>query len=97
MEMQPIEIPEFEILRGEKAIEALNVFINELEGQRDKELTDKQTNALIKMAKGLISSIEAETRLEDSSEETDLLRHLKETTIKYIAGARTRFNSFFAK
>jgi len=97
MEMQPIEIPEFEILRGEKAIEALNVFINELEGQRDKELTDKQTNALIKMAKGLISSIETETRMNTSSEEMDLLRHLKKTTMKRISGARTRFSSFFAR
>jgi hypothetical protein len=62
MEMQPIEIPEFEILRGEKAIDALYVFINELEEQRDKELTDKQTNALIKLANGLISSIETKPR-----------------------------------
>jgi hypothetical protein len=97
MEMQPIEIPEFEILRGEKAIEALYVFINELEGQRGKELTDKQTNALIKLAKELISSIETETQLDISSEETDLLRHLKETTIKCISDVRTRFGSVFAR
>jgi hypothetical protein len=97
MEMQFIEIPEFEILRGEKAIEALNVFINELEGQRGKELTDKQTDALIRMAKGLISSIETETRLDTSNEETDPLRHLKETTMKCISDVRTRFSSFFTK
>jgi hypothetical protein len=97
MEMQPIEIPEFEILRGEKAIEALYVFINELDGQRDKELTDKQTNALIKLANGLISSIEAETPLDTSSEETDFLRHLKETTIKCISDVRTRFSSVFSR
>ena len=97
MEMQFIEIPEFEILRGEKAIEALYVFINELEGQRGKELTDKQTNALIKMAKGLISSIETETQLDTSSEETDLLRHLKETTMKCISDVCTRFSSVFAR
>jgi hypothetical protein len=97
MEMQPIEIPEFEILRGEKAIEALYAFINELDEQRDKELTDKQTNALIKLAKGLISSIETETRLDTSSEETDLLRHLKKTTVKYVSDVRTRFSSVFAR
>jgi len=97
MEMQFIEIPEFEILRGEKAIEALYVFINELEGQRGKELTDKQTDALIKMAKGLISSIETETRLEPSGEETDLLRNLKKTTVKCISDACTRFGSVFAR
>jgi len=95
--MQPIEIPEFEILRGEKAIEVLYVFINELEGQRGKELTDKQTNALIKLAEGLISSIETETQLDTSSEETDLLRHLKKTTVKYISDVRTRFSSAFAR
>jgi len=95
--MQPIEIPEFEILQGEKAIEALYVFINELEGQRGKELTDKQANALIKLAKGLISSIETETQLDTSSEETDLLRHLKETTVKCISDVRTRFISVLAR
>jgi len=95
--MQPIEIPEFEILRGEKAIEALYVFINELEEQRGKELTDKQTNALIKMAKGLISSIETETQLDTSSEETDLLIHLKKTTIKCISDVRTRISSVLAR
>jgi hypothetical protein len=97
MEMQPIEIPEFEILRGEKAIEALYVFINELEVQRGEELTDKQTNALIKLADGLISFIETETPLDTSSEETDFLRHLKETAIKCISDVRTRFSFVFAK
>ena len=60
--MRYIEIPDFPILRGEKAIKALYDFINELEEQRGKELTDKQTDALIKLAHGLISSIEEETR-----------------------------------
>jgi len=52
MEMQFIEIPEFPKLRGEKAVEALYDFVDELEKQRDKELTDKQTTALIKFAWG---------------------------------------------
>jgi hypothetical protein len=60
--MELIEIPEFPILRGEKAKKVLYDFINELEEQRGKELTEKQTAALIKFARGLISSIEAETR-----------------------------------
>ena len=58
--MKPLEIPQFPVLRGEKAVKALYDFISELEEQRDVELTDKQTDALIKLAKGLISSIEAE-------------------------------------
>jgi len=61
--MQFIEIPEFPRLRGEKAIEALYDFVDELEEQRGEELTDKQTTALIKFAWGLISSIEAEKQL----------------------------------
>ena len=55
----PIEIPEFPKLRGKNAIKALHGLIAELEEQRGKELTDKQTKALIKAAKGLISSIQA--------------------------------------
>ena len=56
----PIEIPEFPRLRGEKAIKALYDFIAELEKQSGNELTDKQTKALIKITKGLISSIQLE-------------------------------------
>jgi hypothetical protein len=59
--MQPIEIPKFPTLHGKKAIKALRDFINELETQECKELTENQTKALIKLAKGLITSIEAET------------------------------------
>ena len=61
MEMQPIEVPDFPRLRGEEAIEALCYHVLELEEQRGKELSDKQTTALIKLVKELISSIEAET------------------------------------
>ncbi len=60
--MEYLKIPEFPRLRGEKAIKALYDFIDELEEQRGKELTEKQITALIKLAKGLIASIEAETR-----------------------------------
>lgn len=48
------------VLNGEKAIEALYDFIGEVDEQRGKELTEKQTNALTKLAKGLILSIETE-------------------------------------
>ncbi len=60
--MEYIEIPEIRVLRGKKAIKALHDFIDEVEEQRGKELTQKQTTALIKLAKELISSIETETR-----------------------------------
>jgi HD-GYP domain-containing protein (c-di-GMP phosphodiesterase class II) len=56
----PIEIPEISELRGEKAIKALSDAITELEEQNGNQLTDKQTEALIKIAKGMISSIQVE-------------------------------------
>lgn len=54
----PVEIPEFPILRGKEAIKALYDLVDNLEEQRRKELTDKQTVALIKIAKALIYSIQ---------------------------------------
>jgi len=82
--MQPIEIPKYPTLHGEKAIKALYDFINELEEQRCKELTEKQTTALIEFAKGLISSIEAETHSDQHIKETRLERRLKEAIVNYI-------------
>jgi len=82
--MQPIEIPEFPRLRGEEAIVALYDFVNELEEQRGKELTDKQIAALINFAWGLISSIETEKRLDTSNKETPFVTQLKRTIMKYI-------------
>jgi hypothetical protein len=87
IEMQLIDIPESPRLRGEKAIEALYDFVDELEKQRSEELTDKQTTALIKFARGLISSIEAETRSSISDgniRETRFVGQLKETITQYI-------------
>jgi len=85
--MQFIEVPEFPRLRGEKAIEALYDFVNELEEQRGKELTDKQAAALIKFAKGLILSIEEEKLSGTSDKDAKEMRfvsQLKRTVIKYI-------------
>lgn len=55
-----IEIPEIPELRGEKAIKVLYDAIAELGEQRGNHLTDKQARALIKIAKGMISSIQVE-------------------------------------
>lgn len=87
IEMQFIEIPEFPRLRGEKAIEALYDFVDELEEQRGEELTDKQAKALIKFAWGLIFSIEAEKQLGTSDKDIKEIRfvsQLKETILRYI-------------
>ena len=85
--MQFVEIPEFPRLRGQKAVEALCDFVDELEEQRGEELTDKQTTALIKFARGLISSIEVEMRSSISDKdirETRFVGQLKETITQYV-------------
>ena len=87
MEMQFIEIPEFPKLCDEEAIEALYDFVDELEEQRGKELTDKQTTALIKFAWGLISSIEAEKQWGTSDKDVKEMRfvsQLKKAIMRYV-------------
>jgi hypothetical protein len=59
-ETRMIEIPEFPVLRGQEAIDALNEIVKELKEHKDKELTVKQAKALTKFANGLILSIQAE-------------------------------------
>lgn len=58
--MKPIKIPQIVCLRGKEAVKALSTFVNELERQRGKELTDNQVDALIRIANELITSIEAQ-------------------------------------
>jgi len=88
--MQPIEIPKFRTLHGEKAIKALYDFINELEEQRGEELTEKQTTALIKFAKGLISSIEAEKHSDKAIKEMRLESQLKKAIVQHISESVNR-------
>jgi len=89
--MQPIEIPKFPILHGEKAIKALRDFINELEEQGSGELTEKQTRALIKFAEGLISSIEVEIRSEKAIEEMRSESRFKKAIAKCVPESVNRF------
>jgi Fic family protein len=87
IEMQLIDIPESPRLRGEKAIEALFDLVDELEEHRGEELTDKQTTALIKFARGLISSIESETQVgtsEKDIKEMTFVNQLKKTIMRHI-------------
>ena len=55
-----IEIPEIPELRGEKAVKTLYDAIAELEEQKGDQLTEKRARALIKIAKGMISSLQVE-------------------------------------
>jgi phage regulator Rha-like protein len=56
-----LKVPEFVNLSGERAIEALQQLVKDFEKQKGKELTEKQAEALIKVANQLIWSIKAET------------------------------------
>ncbi len=67
--MKHIIVPEYPKLRGKEAKQTLLKLIREFEEQRGKELTDKQTNALVMFAKGLISSIEMEMGASPSNKE----------------------------
>lgn len=73
MERRSVEAALVPKLRGEEAIEVLCDFVDELEEQRGararNELTEKQTQALIKFTRGLISSIETERHLSASDKE----------------------------
>lgn len=78
--MQAVEIPYFPVLRGEEAIKALQGFIREVKEEKSEELTFKQTRTLIKVAKGLISSIEAPTvSVNKDDEEKRLVKRVKKT------------------
>lgn len=59
MEMQTLETSNLEVLDGARAIEALREYIDELEERRGEDLTKRQTDAMIKLANALISSIES--------------------------------------
>lgn len=61
--MEPIEFPKVRRLHGRKAVRNLHEFIKELEERRGEELTEKQTDALIRVAEELISAIEGERKM----------------------------------
>lgn len=85
MEMQTSETKDLDVLDGKKAIEALCDYVEELEKRRGKHLTGKQTDAMIRLATELISSIRSGVR--DSNEGEDLILHGR------IVRAQLRANS----
>jgi chromatin remodeling complex protein RSC6 len=97
--MQYIEVPELPTLRGEEAIKALYEYIRELEEQKSEELTKKQTKALIKLAQGLISAIEKETRSAAAKKKIKsprLVTQLKKTILRRIPeSCRANEKAFF--
>jgi len=92
MEGRSVETAILPILNGEEAIDALRDFTHELERQRGEELTEKQTQALIKVTRGLISSIKTEMRsnqimnelCEQIHKETRIATNLRKTITRHI-------------
>lgn len=75
--MQYFEMPELSVLRGEDAVSALQEYIDELEKNGDENLTESQTKALIRLAKGLISTIEAAPSVCEPKKKPQILTRLK--------------------
>lgn len=61
LKTQYFECPEIRVLKGDKAIQALKEYINELNGSKPEELTGVQAKVMIELSEGLISAIEGET------------------------------------
>ncbi len=86
-EIAGAHVRNFPRLSGDEAIFALFDFIDELEEQRGKELTERQTAALTIFAKGLISSIKAEIGQEKDFEEIWLEKRgpkLENVTLEFL-------------
>jgi hypothetical protein len=82
--MQALELPKSQILQGNEAIDALNEYISELHQYNGEDLTKTQTNALIKLAKGLISTIENETSSADRMKEPNLMTQVRWTLSRLL-------------
>lgn len=83
--MKYIEIPETVKIGGKEAIQSLNEYINELQQQKSNELTKKQKSAMIKFARGLISSIEYEMQHKAARKPTrkvSIMEQIKQAILK---------------
>jgi broad specificity phosphatase PhoE len=58
--MQDYHRPEILTLKGEEAAAVLREYLKELQRGKPEELTERQTDAMIKITEGLLSSIETE-------------------------------------
>lgn len=79
--MQSITPPDLSQLDGEEAIEVLRNFIKTLEEKSNEELTKKQTKTLKKVAKGIITSIEAE-QTGEPKEKKGFFSKFRRSTVK---------------
>ena len=84
--MQYFEKPEVYVLKGEEAIETLNNYIHELKEGTAQELTEEQTKAMIKLAEGLIQTIQNDTPTREKTKKATFLPKITETVKKLISG-----------
>ncbi len=75
--MQYCERPEVHALQGEDAIKALDEYIDEIRESPPEELTEGQAEAMIKLAKGLISVIDEETTVWETAKHSHLMPAIK--------------------
>jgi len=83
--MEYINIPETVKIGGKEAIRSLNDYINELEQQTSNQLTKKQKSAMIKFARGLISSIEYEMQHKTArkpARKVSVMKQIKQAILK---------------
>jgi hypothetical protein len=66
--MQYFERPRTVVLKGGEAVAALKEYILELQRGEAEELTQEQTDAMIKLAKALISTIKSEKQTQPKTE-----------------------------
>lgn len=84
MIMQASQLPKSHILQGNEAINALNEYVSELQQYTGEDLTKTQATALIKLAKGLISTIEDETLSADRMKEPNLVGQVRWTLSRLL-------------
>lgn len=82
--MQPLRMPEFSVLHGEDAIVALREYINELEENGDEDLTERQAKVMIKLAKQLISTIKAESHVDEPKRRSQILTQLRRVVTENV-------------
>ncbi len=60
--MSYIKIPRYPVRHGQEAIDALQKYVEDINGEESGKLTERQKAALTRVAQALISSLETEVR-----------------------------------
>jgi len=77
--------PQTVILKGAEAVETLNNYVNELKEGSTQQLTEEQAKAMIKVAEGLIQTIQNGAPAPEDTKKGTLLLRLADTMRKLIS------------